>query len=122
MLPRGGSRFQTAKEPLNKSHMSRVSGAMVSGARPRLPTEGAANRPRVIAKRGQQAIVVAAAVTDAMAGPVERHARHQHPIDGRGCDARTMRQRFGDAAITARDVTLEIDDRVELEHAARQVY
>jgi hypothetical protein len=31
------------KEPLQKSHMSRVSGAMAPDARPRLPTAGAAN-------------------------------------------------------------------------------
>src|SRR5438132_10776592 len=39
----GASVRRPPKEPLQKSHMSRVSVAMASDARPQLPTEGAAN-------------------------------------------------------------------------------
>src|SRR5258708_7808578 len=42
--------IDAAKEPLNKSHMSRVS-AMASDARPHLPTEGAANSGCLFASR-----------------------------------------------------------------------
>ena len=53
---------------------------------------------RVVAKQGQQAVVVAASVAEAMTARVEGHSGDQNPVDRIEGERRAMWKRLGNAA------------------------
>src|SRR6266545_3800661 len=102
----------------------RVDGQIVRrkrNARDELRIVGARHTRRTRSQQRQQPVVIAAAVAEPSAVPVERHTGDEHPVDALGCNRRRIGARLGNAAIAGHDVGNGIGQRMQRQHTRRLI-